>query len=93
MSIVFSFSWGHFNSLEKLKTMIMQNFGVTNKEHYGMLRHFWSGQLCFRIKSRHYKMSISSFTVRGLVYASDRSMFLIGYIFAPSAYCMGLRFS
>ena len=24
--------------------MIMQNFGVTNKEHYGMLRYFWSGQ-------------------------------------------------
>ena len=27
---------------EKLKTMLMQNLGVTNKEHYGML---WSGQL------------------------------------------------
>ena len=29
---------------EKLKTMLMQNFGVTNKEHYGMLWHFleWS---------------------------------------------------
>ena len=25
--------------------MLMQNFGVTNKEHYGMLRYFWSGQL------------------------------------------------
>jgi len=23
----------------------MQNFGVTNKEHYGMLWYFWSGQL------------------------------------------------
>ena len=30
---------------EKLKTMLMQNFGVTNKEHYGMLWYFWSGQL------------------------------------------------
>ena len=30
---------------EKLKTMYMQNFGVTNKEHYGMLVwFFWSGQ-------------------------------------------------
>ena len=29
---------------EKLKTMLMQNFGVTNKEHYGMLWYFWSGQ-------------------------------------------------
>jgi len=25
-----------------MKTMLMQNFGVTNKEHYGI---FWSGQL------------------------------------------------
>ena len=30
----FSFSQGHFNSQEKLKTMLMQNFGVTSKEHY-----------------------------------------------------------
>ena len=31
--------WG-----EKLKTMLMQYFGVTNKEHYGMLWYFleWS---------------------------------------------------
>ena len=44
ISIVFSFSWGHFNSQEKLKTMPKQNFGVTNKEHYGMLWYFleWS---------------------------------------------------
>ena len=29
---------------EKLKTMLMQNLGVTNKEHYGMLWYFleWS---------------------------------------------------
>ena len=45
ISIVFSFSWGHFNSQEKLKTKLMQHFGVTNKEHYGMLWYFWSGQL------------------------------------------------
>ena len=44
ISIVLSFSWGHFNSPEKLKTMLMQNFGVTNKEYYGMLWYFleWS---------------------------------------------------
>ena len=24
--------------------MLMQNSGVANKEHYGMLRYFWSGQ-------------------------------------------------
>ena len=48
ISIVFSFSWGHFNSQEKLKTMLMQNFGVTNKEHYGMLWYFleWSIAHC-----------------------------------------------
>jgi len=33
-------SWGHFNSQEKLKTMLMQNFGVTNEEHCGMLWYF-----------------------------------------------------
>ena len=34
---------------EKLKTMPMQNFWVTNKEHYGMLWHFleWSITHCF----------------------------------------------
>ena len=44
ISIVFSFSWGLFNSQEKLKTMLMQNFGVTSKEYYGMLWYFleWS---------------------------------------------------
>ena len=26
------------------ETMLMQNFGVTNQEHYGMLWYFWSGQ-------------------------------------------------
>ena len=25
--------------------MLMQNSGGTNKEHYGMLWYFWSGQL------------------------------------------------
>ena len=44
ISIVFSFPWGHFNSQEKLKTMLMQNCGVTIKEHYGMFWYFleWS---------------------------------------------------
>ena len=33
---------------EKLKTMLMQNLGVTNKEHYGMLWYFleWSTGRC-----------------------------------------------
>ena len=34
------FLLGLFNSHEKLKTMLMQNLGVTNKEHYGMLWYF-----------------------------------------------------
>ena len=42
LSIVFSFSWELKWSQEKLKTRLMQNFGMTNKEHYGI---FWSGQL------------------------------------------------
>ena len=29
-----------FNSKEKLNTMFMQNFEVTNKEYYGMPWHF-----------------------------------------------------
>ena len=42
--IVFSFSWELKWPQEKLKTMLMQNFGVTNKEPYGMLWYFleWS---------------------------------------------------
>ena len=36
----FQFLLGPLNSQEKLKTMLMQNFGVTNKEHYGMLWYF-----------------------------------------------------
>ena len=35
-----SFSRGHFNFQEKPKTILMQNFGVTKKEHYGMLGYF-----------------------------------------------------
>ena len=30
--------------------MLMQNFGVINKEHYGMLWYFWSGQLFLRAR-------------------------------------------
>ena len=38
--IVFSFSWELKWPQEKLKTMHMSNFGVTNKDHYGMLWYF-----------------------------------------------------
>ena len=43
---VLSFSWGHFNSQQKLKTMLTKNFGVTNKEHYGMLWYFLEQSIC-----------------------------------------------
>ena len=33
--------------------MLMQNFGVTNKEHYGMLWYFWSGQ--FHLGVKHFQ--------------------------------------
>ena len=42
ISIVFSFSWELKWPQEKLKTILMSNFGVTNKEHYGVLWYFWS---------------------------------------------------
>ena len=31
---------------EKLKTLLMQNFGVTNKEYYGMLWYFLEWSIC-----------------------------------------------
>ena len=45
ISIAFSFFWEFKWPLEKLKTMLMQNFGVTNKEHYGMLWCFLEGAI------------------------------------------------
>ena len=44
ISIVFGFSWELKWPQEKLKTMLMQNFGMTNKEYDGMLWYFleWS---------------------------------------------------
>ena len=49
-----SFSWGHFNSQEKLKTMLMQNFGVTNKEHYAMVCYGISGVVNCTMTSFYY---------------------------------------
>ena len=56
INIVFSFSWDHFNSQEQLKTMLMQHFGVTNKEHDGMLWYFWSGQFELEFTSPYWHM-------------------------------------
>ena len=51
--MVFSFSWEFKWPQEKLKTMLMQNSGVTNKECYGMLRYFleWSKEESFANKN------------------------------------------
>ena len=54
----FSFSKGHFNSQEKLKTMHMQYFGVTNKEHYGMLWYFLEWSLGHRVFSHDVTAAI-----------------------------------
>ena len=40
VNFVFSFFWELKWLQEKLKTMLMQNFGVTNEEYYGMLWYF-----------------------------------------------------
>ena len=40
ISIVFSFSWELKWPQVKMKTMLVQNFGVTNEEHYAMLWYF-----------------------------------------------------
>ena len=40
VNFVFSFSWELKWLQEKLKTMLIQNFGVTNEEYYGMLWYF-----------------------------------------------------
>ena len=44
VSTVNCHNWCAKRPQEKLKTMIMQNLGVTNKKHYGMLWFFleWS---------------------------------------------------
>ena len=46
ISKMFSFSWELKWPQER--TMLMQNFGGTNKEHYGLL-WFWSGHLHSRV--------------------------------------------
>ena len=49
ISIVFVFSWDHCKSQEKLETMLMLNFGGTNKKYYGIFRSglLWSAAFRF----------------------------------------------
>ena len=57
---------GPFKSQEKLKTLLMQNFGVTSKEHYGMLWYFleWSiASLCYGYESSFLYFFMFLFTV------------------------------
>ena len=44
--------------------MLIQNFGVTNEEHYGMLWYFWSGQLVFRLLLRQPRSQVLTSTRR-----------------------------
>ena len=53
ISIVFSFSRGHFNSQEKLKTMLMQNFGWQTKSIMVCYGIFWSGQFSANVITIH----------------------------------------
>ena len=39
--------------------MLTQNFGVTNKEHYGMLWYFWSGQFVVACQKKNFLQEIS----------------------------------
>ena len=41
---------------EKLKTMLMPNFRVTNKEHYGMLWYFLEWSIRFSIAYSNLKV-------------------------------------
>ena len=46
--------------------MLMQNFGVTNKEHYGMLWYFWSGQFfCAWIQGKEFREWILKKLIQG----------------------------
>ena len=56
--------------------MLMQNFGVTNKEHYGMLWYFWSGQFVVACQK---KTSFRKFRA-GTAKKSDRKACVILHV-------------
>ena len=83
--IVFSFSWGYFNSQEKLKTMLMQNFGVTNKEHYSVLWYFlewsivwtsWRGIEYVTVRKRNWLLCCWRRVLCFIVISSEKIHFL-----------------
>ena len=53
---------------EKLKTMLMQNLGVTNKEHYGMLWYFLEWSIESNEEWNVLKDTINKFPGKGTEY-------------------------
>ena len=53
-----SFSWDHFHFREKPKTILMQNFGVIKKEHYGMLGYFLESSIGTLYKGGNLKLTM-----------------------------------
>ena len=66
ISIVFSFSWKLKWPQEKLKKVLMQNFGVTNKERYGMLWYFLEWLIII-----HYTKSYPVYCKHSFIYLVD----------------------
>ena len=58
ISIAFSFSWGHFNSKEKLKTMLMQTKSIM--VCYGIFCRGISGQLARNLVPRAFWLAFLS---------------------------------
>ena len=98
MSIVFSFSRELKWPQEKLKTMLMQNFGVTNKEHYGMLWYFLEWSIVFSLNVRqslawrpsllHAAMTIVVILANSRSFSPPGSLLPISY---PCLGCLGVR--
>ena len=79
VSIVFNFSWELKWPREKLKTMLKQNFGVTKKEHYGVLWYFleWSISSLISLRSRFLSK-------RRMSLIKSRDIFLANVLVAPN---------
>ena len=78
----------HFEvKMASRETMLMQNFGVTDKEHYGMLWYFLE---CLAPRP-HYSAPLchwNAFTAKDLEYAlrALRKQYLIIYSFIPDCF-------
>ena len=65
--VVFCFSWELKWPQEKLKTMLMQNFGVTNKEHYRMLWYFLEWSISFWYSRTISQLNFEALSTYGLL--------------------------